>query len=227
MVQATVGNTVGALQIAITVSTMLFGIVTMQCLQYMKRYPDDAAILKTLAEALRLMELGQSICVSYMMYVVTVNGSQSTRFVGLGVAVILGGLITAVVQSFFSWRLYRALPQPFSYIGIFCIVIANLRCVAAFVFSPRVITQDVEEWRTHSFALVTVLLSSGAVIDVIIAVTLVSFLLKKRQEAFSRCGPSRWHLTRIQRHHCTGLLQKSLSGSQPLQSVCNLQSWLS
>jgi len=44
------------------------------------------------------MELGQSICVSSVMYIVTVNGYQSTRFVGLGVAVILGGLITAVVQ---------------------------------------------------------------------------------------------------------------------------------
>lgn len=44
------------------------------------------------------MELGQSICVSSVMYIATVNGSQSTRFVGLGVAVILGGLITAVVQ---------------------------------------------------------------------------------------------------------------------------------
>jgi hypothetical protein len=54
MVQATVGNTVGALQIAITVSTMLFGIVTMQCLQYMKRYPDDAPILKTLVRDLLL-----------------------------------------------------------------------------------------------------------------------------------------------------------------------------
>jgi len=47
------------------------------------------------------MELAQSICVSYQMYVMTVMtvmGSQSTPFVGLGVAVILGGLITAVVQ---------------------------------------------------------------------------------------------------------------------------------
>lgn len=46
--QVSGGNTVGALQIAITVSTLLFGIVTMQCLQYVKRYPDDAAIFKTL-----------------------------------------------------------------------------------------------------------------------------------------------------------------------------------
>lgn len=106
-------------------------------------------------------------------------------------------------------------------------MIANLRGVAAFVFSQRVITQDVEEWRTHSFALVTLLLSSGAIIDVIIAVALVSFLLKKRREAFSRCEPSRSHLARILSHHCTGLFQRSLSEPQPSQSVCNLQSWLS
>lgn len=188
MVQVTVGNTVGALQIAITVATLLFGFVTMQCFQYMKRYPDDPAILKTMVALNWLMELGQSIGVSYEMYMVTVEGRKSTRFVGLGVAVILGGLITAIVQSFFSWRLYKLLPQPFSYIGILCIVISNLRCVAAFIFSQRVITQTVGEWRTDSFGLVTVLLSSGAVIDVIVAVTLVSFLLKKRRKAFSRAA---------------------------------------
>ena len=48
MVQVTVENTVGALQIGITVSTLLFGIVTMQCYQYLKSYPDDAAIFKVL-----------------------------------------------------------------------------------------------------------------------------------------------------------------------------------
>ncbi|EDR04933.1 uncharacterized protein LACBIDRAFT_294950 [Laccaria bicolor S238N-H82] len=178
MVQVTVGNTVGALQIAITVATLLFG---------RSGYLENDGCFE-LAETLRLMELGQSIGVSYEMYMVTVEGRKSTRFVGLGVAVILGGLITAIVQSFFSWRLYKLLPQPFSYIGILCIVISNLRCVAAFIFSQRVITQTVGEWRTDSFGLVTVLLSSGAVIDVIVAVTLVSFLLKKRRKAFSRAA---------------------------------------
>lgn len=49
------------------------------------------------------MELAQSICVSYQMYVMTVMGSQSTRFVGFGIAVTLGGLITAVVQVRIIW----------------------------------------------------------------------------------------------------------------------------
>lgn len=188
MVLVTVENTVGALQIAITISTLLFGIVTMQCYQYSKNYPDDATIFKVLVAFDWLMELAQSICVSYQMYVVAVMGLQSTRFVGFGVAVILGGLITAVVQSFFSLRLYKLLTPPSSYIGIFCMVIANLRCVTAFIFSQRVITQDVEVWRTHSFVLITVLLSAGAVIDIIIAITLVSFLLRKRRKAFSRAA---------------------------------------
>jgi len=48
MVQVTVGNTLGALQVAMTVSAFLFGIVTMQCYQYVKSYPEDAAIFKVL-----------------------------------------------------------------------------------------------------------------------------------------------------------------------------------
>jgi hypothetical protein len=56
----------------------------MQCYQYVKSYRDDAAIFKVLTGMAHFLNSYLEAALNcYEMYVVTVMGSQSTRFVGL------------------------------------------------------------------------------------------------------------------------------------------------
>jgi hypothetical protein len=58
--------------------------VTMQCYQYVKSYRDDAAIFKVLTVMAHFLNSYLEAALDcYEMYVVTVMGSQLTRFVGL------------------------------------------------------------------------------------------------------------------------------------------------
>ncbi|EDR03387.1 uncharacterized protein LACBIDRAFT_331459 [Laccaria bicolor S238N-H82] len=203
--QVTLENTSGALQIAISISVFLFGIVTMQTHRYYHTFQDDRLIFKFLVALLwwakitflidaylitthtsRVLEFGQSVAVSYEVYKQTTSTVIVTRFAGLGTALLLGGLITTLVQTFFALRVFKLLPKPFSYIGIFCAMLAICRCIGSFVLGhAAVLTHNVIVWRTQWKWLITTLFISGAFIDVVIAISLVLFLVEKRQVALS------------------------------------------
>lgn len=60
------------------------------------------------------------------------------------------------------------------------------RCIGSFVLGhAAVLTHDVIVWRTQWKWLITTLFISGAFIDVVIAISLVLFLVEKRQVALS------------------------------------------
>jgi hypothetical protein len=100
-------------------------------------------------------------------------------------------------------RLFHVLPKPYSYIGIFCILLSLVRCVAAFYLTSQALTlTSVTEYRDRMGSLITTLLVVGAAIDVIIAGSMLYYLAKKRNQGLQRFAYS---LRFVLRYLTTGI----------------------
>ncbi|KAF8167296.1 hypothetical protein B0H34DRAFT_10093 [Crassisporium funariophilum] len=186
-------STFGALQIGSLLSVFLFGIVSLQTHQYFTNFEQDKRLFKTLVIVIWLLELAHTIGVTYEVYRATIvfYGRLETvvRFPGLGVVTLLGGLITMLVQLFFSLRVWKVLPSPYRYIGLVCMVAAATRCIASiFLGCQAIIAPSITEYRIRWKWLITTLLTVGAAIDITIAVSMLYFLIKRRDSELNK-GP--------------------------------------
>ncbi|KAJ3507834.1 hypothetical protein NLJ89_g6083 [Agrocybe chaxingu] len=191
LIHVDLSDSVGALQIGSLFSVFLFGIVTLQAYMYYTTFREDRWGYKTLVGVVWLLEIGHTIAVCYEVYraTITLYGRPQLllTFPALSSGIAIAGAITTSVQGFFALRVYRVLPKPYSYIGIFCIALSSLRFVGSVCLSYRAITsKSVQDYRKNNSWLVTILLSVGACIDVIIAASMLYYLSKKRSQAFER-----------------------------------------
>ncbi|KAF7355527.1 hypothetical protein MSAN_01469700 [Mycena sanguinolenta] len=183
--------TIGALEIGVLVSYVLFGITTVQTYIYFTRFPDDSLKLKAFVAFVLLCEFAHAICVGHTVYTYTITDyGHPERLLSpvpksLDVAVFFSGIIAAsgiVVQCFFSWRIY-ALSKSL-YIPCFTWILVLVRCalsVVAFVSGMRMdaLRSYESHWRWLAIALWTV----SAANDVIIAATLVYLFSRRRNDA--------------------------------------------
>jgi len=184
-------STLGALQIGTLLAVYLFGIITFQAYEYFRNFKSDRPTFKTLVAVIWLLECAHTICGVYEVYrsTITLYGQPEklTRFPILGVATALGGMITFLTHTFFSVRLWRVLPKPWGYVGPVCIVIALARLVGAIGLGVAATTAaNVVEYRINYRWLILTLLSVGAALDFVIAVSMVYYLLQKRQISLAR-----------------------------------------
>jgi hypothetical protein len=83
-------------------------------------------------------------------------------------------------------RVWKALLNPFRYIGAACGAAAFVRAIGSVYLGSRVIiAKTLAEYREANGWLIRALLISGTSIDVIIAASMLYFLLKKRNSGFS------------------------------------------
>ena len=119
----------------------------------------------------------------------------------MGAATILSGFITWIVhvsrappllllslpisrrfQIFFCLRVYKALPNPLRYIGPVCAMATTLRTIGGVYLGTRIImAETLAEYQAANGWLVSATLAGGAAIDVIIAISMVHFLVSKKQ----------------------------------------------
>ncbi|KAF8159329.1 hypothetical protein B0H34DRAFT_399146 [Crassisporium funariophilum] len=189
--KTTVDNTLGAMQVGSMMAVYLFGIVTLQAHHYYRRFRDDRKMFKYLVAAVWILELGHtvSVCAEAYRGTITYYGRRSkyTRFPALGAATLLGGLITFLVQAFFSLRVWKALPKPYNFIGLFVLTLASTRGVAAVILAWRAISaKHLAEYAVDWSWLIKTVLSLGAGIDIIIAVSMLYWLITKRDSAMTR-----------------------------------------
>ncbi|CAA7263559.1 unnamed protein product [Cyclocybe aegerita] len=189
--EATIENTFGAIQIGSMAATFLFGIVTLQCHVYYSSRPKDPRILKWMVGVIWFLELTHTIFVAYEIYRTTITyyglPGAVTKYPGFAAVMLLGGLITMLVQNFFALRVWKFLPRPYCYVGGGCIIASTVRCILS-------IYASVEGFLMTSYAnylvefqdYLTALLAIGAAIDVINAGSLSYFLFKQRELAFAR-----------------------------------------
>ncbi|KAF9478865.1 hypothetical protein BDN70DRAFT_879458 [Pholiota conissans] len=188
---ATISNTYGALEIGSSVSVFLFGIVTLQSHIYFQRFPDDRFAFRALVASVWSLELGHTIAVVYEVYMTTIvnwgQANSGAKFPAVGAIIILGGFITTLVQLFFSYRLYLVLPKPYNLSGIITGVTALARLVmSTYAGIAEIVAKDFAQYIIDLKPMLTALLSMGAVIDVTIAISMVYFLVQRREKSLTR-----------------------------------------
>ncbi|KAF8181272.1 hypothetical protein BJ912DRAFT_1125776 [Pholiota molesta] len=189
MTAVTLANTFGALEIGSWFAVFLFGVVTLQAFIYFERYPDDRLVFKALIACIWCLELGHTTAIICEVYRTTIISwgrvEEVVRFPALGVAVLLGGFITTLVQLFFSYRLYIVLPKPYNYAGVGTAIAAFTRCVMSTYGGgvQQLITTTYIQY-IHDFRYFMMgVLFLGAAIDATIAGALMFFLLYRRERA--------------------------------------------
>ncbi|KAF8956404.1 hypothetical protein BDZ97DRAFT_1671644 [Flammula alnicola] len=187
------GDTLGALQIGSIFSVFLFGVVTLQAYVYYSTFREDLWIYKALVSSTltSLLEVGHTAAVCYEVYHDTITLYGQPQLLGafpvLGAVTAVGGAITFLVQGFFAMRLFRVLPKPYGFIGILCLVLSLSRCVASIYLSIQAVAaKSIAQYHLQMSWLISTLLAVGAAIDIIIAVSMLYYLSKKRGRGLER-----------------------------------------
>ncbi|KAF9461440.1 hypothetical protein BDZ94DRAFT_1323339 [Collybia nuda] len=173
----------GALLIGFTISLLLCGVVMMQGYTYYQNFGKDIGFLKALTTFILILEVAHSAMITVVVYHTTVtkagdpgNGPNSYP---LTTSVLLEVLLTAMVQCFFAFRIYRL--SGSLYIPIACWSLALLRLGGglalvseSYLDVPR---QPNALTLTDKFGwLITLSVTVGAVADIIIAASLCYYL---------------------------------------------------
>ncbi|KDR71099.1 hypothetical protein GALMADRAFT_804733 [Galerina marginata CBS 339.88] len=171
----------GSVQVTTFLSLILFGIVLAQGYIYFWLKFDDRRALKLLVTFLLVLEAFHSFTASHTIYFDTVtrfNRAEPNSY-PLSTTVAIETLITVIVQSFFSYRVYRISGKLT--LGIACFSLALCRflggvylCVRSFLDVPRnpngVMFVQKFSW------LITSALACGGGADVLIAISMLYYL---------------------------------------------------
>ncbi|KAJ7691745.1 hypothetical protein B0H17DRAFT_934805, partial [Mycena rosella] len=188
----------GALQIGVLVSYVLFGVTTTQTYLYYGRFPEDTRKLKMMVSRqfslsynlIRFCELGHAICIGHTIYVATISDfGHPERLVrapeSLSTAILFSGIVGPCVQAFFSFRIYML--STSMYIPCACWTLSFLRMVGSVsVFILALEMTSLASYEARWGWLLTTILAIGAMVDLVIAATLVYLLSKQRGLAHKR-----------------------------------------
>ncbi|KAJ7494354.1 hypothetical protein B0H11DRAFT_933581 [Mycena galericulata] len=184
------GMTIGALLIGVLISYVLFGVTTTQAYIYYGRFPQDSLDLKLLVAFVWLCELAHAFCLGHTIYIMTISDDgwpeRLDRLpVTLFVTVVFSCAISTAVQGFFALRIYRFSGRL--YIPCLSWILTIVRSVCSlkiFVAGLRMVSfVDLE---AHISGLLDAAWSINAVNDLLIAISLVYFLYRRRATAKNR-----------------------------------------
>ncbi|KAL4264519.1 DUF6534 domain-containing protein [Pleurotus pulmonarius] len=184
-------SSIAAIEIGILVSSVLFGIVTLQAFIYFRTYPSDPKPLKILAGVIWILEFGGMICVSNLLYEATITKYRNApllMFVNPPTQINISNLISActacLVEVWFAERVRRftgVLWPALVFWFLIFVTFAGAILVSAVLFT-RGLLEFTANWRWAS----TTCWILSAVIDVSMASLLCFNLLQQRQSLFQR-----------------------------------------
>ncbi|KAJ7736876.1 hypothetical protein B0H16DRAFT_1572909 [Mycena metata] len=179
---------IGALQIGVLISSILFGLTTMQTYLYYTRFPEDPRKLKALVVFVWSCELALVVCSADTLYRYTIlDYGHPERLLqrtpaSLEAAVFFCGIIAASVQSFFSHRIYSL--SKTLYIPLLTWTLSVLRLLASTTaFVSGLLMVDFVSYEAQWGWLGISLWSVSTANDFIIAATLVFLLIRQRRNA--------------------------------------------
>ncbi|KAF8879702.1 hypothetical protein BD779DRAFT_1122766 [Infundibulicybe gibba] len=182
----TSGGNLGAMEIATFISLALCGIVVAQGYSYYHHFTTDRPFLKIMVGAVLALEVSHSIATAYAIYDFTITlaavAVTPADTNALSTAILLETLITAIVQSFFAYRI-RSLSGNL-YISSLSWILCFLRFLGGIVLTVKGFLDisresflDVYLALEDTFGwLITLTLSIGAAADLIIAASLCYYL---------------------------------------------------
>ncbi|SJL02781.1 uncharacterized protein ARMOST_06117 [Armillaria ostoyae] len=177
-------NTVGAFEIAVTIASLLFGVLCVQVWKYSNDYQRDPWYMKALVATIFVGNLFHQLCLNHSLYSYTVTHwgdidvlvSIPWSFLGL---VTASGFVAFMVQSFYVYRIWRLsngnylLTCPLAAISV-AEFIVNMYAVDG----ARRITVYTDQVKIKPYLLAYNAL--GAVEDCLLAGTMMLLLLKSR-----------------------------------------------
>ncbi|KAJ7867157.1 hypothetical protein B0H13DRAFT_1897677 [Mycena leptocephala] len=178
-----VNSTLGAVEIGVLVSYVLFGVTTTQTYIYYSRFPDDSRKLKALV----------AFVWSCTLRVYDIDYAHPERILGtppisFTVGIVFSGVIGASVQAFFSFRIYGL--SKTLYIPILTWGMSFLRLVlSAVIFFEALGVAAVDVSEVKWQWLLTATWSISAANDLTVTATLVVLLYRERRNAHTRTGP--------------------------------------
>ncbi|KAJ7867162.1 hypothetical protein B0H13DRAFT_2065674 [Mycena leptocephala] len=180
-------TTIGAFQIGVLISYVLFGVTTTQTYMYYSRFPDDSWKLK----ALVVCEMANALCVGHTLYVYTISHyTHPERLVGplptsFDTTVLLSGVIAVCVQGFFSFRIYAFSGKLYVYILIWVMIFLRL-LGSIIMFVATLLMLSLPHYEMQWGWLLTAVWSVSTANDLIIAATLVVLLRNRRTDVHRR-----------------------------------------
>ncbi|KAJ7823909.1 hypothetical protein B0H13DRAFT_2375790 [Mycena leptocephala] len=105
-------GTVGSIEIGLIVSTVLFGVVTLQTFNYYRNYLEDSSGLKILVALVWCLEVGHSVCGWHGVYSMTVTFYGQPKHISdppisLVYLPVFSSVLITLVQGFFCVRIGR------------------------------------------------------------------------------------------------------------------------
>ncbi|KAJ7029228.1 hypothetical protein C8F04DRAFT_1288750 [Mycena alexandri] len=200
-------TTLGAYELGVLASFILFGVTTTQVYIYYTRFPLDSYKVKFLVAFVWACEMAHAICIGDTLYTMTVSDyghperlllipqSLATAVIFSGIVGACGGLLLPVplspahfapqVQVFFAYRIYAVSNSLYipclSWFLSFCRLLGSIMgCVYGFR------TKTIPDYEVEWAWLLNSLWSVAAGNDLIIAGTLVYWLSRRRPEGDRR-----------------------------------------
>ncbi|KAF7377843.1 hypothetical protein MSAN_00207800 [Mycena sanguinolenta] len=179
-------STLGALEIGILVSYMLFGVTTTQTYIYYNRFPDDSLKLKALVAFVLICESGHAICIGHGLYTYTIMdyGHPERIAAALPKSFLVGAFfsnaVSACVQGFFIFRANVLTKKPYIFFIIsgmmFLRLLAN-SAVYSLAFGMTLLVPFEKQW---GWLLIAGLIISTTVDVAIAAILVVSLRIQSR-----------------------------------------------
>ncbi|KAF5371489.1 hypothetical protein D9615_009643 [Tricholomella constricta] len=172
----------GSMEIALATSLVLFGVLIIQAYNYYQNY-EDRLWLKTLVTLVSVLEAFHTYAITHTIYYTTVTLAECTlagpNSYPLTTGVVLETLITALVQCFFAYRIYRLSGKL--YVSTICWTLSFLRLGGGLVLAGEsylnVPNQTDDFVLTNNYGwLITLALAVGAFVDVLIALSLCYYI---------------------------------------------------
>ncbi|KAJ6571652.1 hypothetical protein B0H19DRAFT_1130590, partial [Mycena capillaripes] len=186
-------TTLGAYELGVLASYILFGVATTQVYIYYHRFPDDSLNLKALVAFVWVCEAAHAVCLGHTLYAYTISDyGHPERIAGafpksLLVATFLTGVLAVCVHGFFSIRIYRFTEQV--YIPCLIWVMTFLQMLGRTVlFGTAVRMASIISYQLKWAWLSTSVWSVSAATDLVITATLVAVLICQRACAQKRYG---------------------------------------
>ncbi|KIK64392.1 hypothetical protein GYMLUDRAFT_83283 [Collybiopsis luxurians FD-317 M1] len=188
-------STLGALEIGILLSSVLFGVLTAQVYTYQRSFADDSPWIKYgVVATMWLVDLGHTICLFHIVYFYTIShygerSSLETVPSSLGASIILHGIIIVLVQGYFTYRIQRFSQRL--YIPVFSIFLILCQALAIVTLGGELIAtatkglllvQFVEKWGW----LVFTPLALRSISDITITGAMAYYLGTRKKEAYRK-----------------------------------------
>ncbi|KAJ7496719.1 hypothetical protein FB451DRAFT_1386092 [Mycena latifolia] len=170
-------STIGAFEVGVLISYVLFGFTTLQTYIYFNRFPNDRRPLKYLVAFVWCCEMAHVVCVGAALYTMTITYfGQFERLIrtpdSLTAGITFSGFVGPSVQSFFALRIY-CLSESW-WIPCLCWGLSFMR------IGIKMVT--LEQFETQWGWLVATIWGTGAANDLIIAGTLAYLFSRQRSE---------------------------------------------